>query len=176
MRGSWRHLKNDVLSNSSRSSRSRTTPNRVFQSGELPPSMETIPAFLRYEEANSKNRDIPIHVVVGCRSGGPFYRISPDISLISNIEGIKQHLAVYNKCSTTPSTGGTPNPTDKPSGRESALHVLLVVRVRYAVMESGLDAGLVCAAGRAAFMKMKRLSMVRGESIEHDGCCWAHWN
>ena len=90
---------------------------------------------------------------------------------VSNIEGIKQHLAVYNKCSTTLLPGGTPNPTDKSSGRESALHVLLVAHIRYAVMESGLDAGLVYAAERAAFMRMTTFSMARGGSIEHNACC-----
>ena len=138
--------------------------------------METIPASLRYEEANSKNRDIPMKLLdAGAEDHFTGYHLTSPL-YISNIEGIKQHLVVYNKCSTTPLTGGTLNPTDKPNGRESALHVLLVARIRYAVMEYGLDAGLVCAAGRAAFMKMISLSMVRGESIEHDGCCWAHWN
>ena len=52
----------------------------------------------------------------------------------------------------------------KEIGRESALHALLVARIRYAVMESGLDAGLVCAAGRAAFMRITAFSMARGGS------------
>lgn len=95
---------------------------------------------------------------------------------ISNVECIQLHINLYNKCSTTPSTGGTPNPTGNPSGKESALHALLVARIRYAVMESGLDAGLVCAAGRAAFMKMTTFSMARGGSNAYGECCWAHRN
>ena len=130
--------------------------------------MEAIPASLGYEGASSENRDIPMKLFVclpmdaGAEDRFTGYHLTSPL-YISNIEGIKQHLVVYNKCSTT-STGGTPNPTGKSSGRESALHALLVARIRYAVMESGLDAGLVCAAGRAAFMRMTAFSMARGGS------------
>ena len=131
--------------------------------------MEAIPASLGYEGASSENRDIPMKLFVclpmdaGAEDRFTGYHLTSPL-YISNIEGIKQHLVVYNKCSTTPLTGGTLNPTDKPNGRESALHALLVARIRYAVMESGLDAGLVCAAGRAAFMRMTAFSMARGGS------------
>lgn len=88
---------------------------------------------------------------------------------VESIEHIHVSGKVYDKCSTTLARG-TPNPGQS-RGKESALHVLLAARIRYAVMESGLDAGLVYAAERAAFMRMTTFSMARCGSIEHNACC-----